>query len=509
MGDLALQLEGFGGGVNLRDAPNQIAVNEARNLVNMLLDERGGAVKRLGCSQAIGSLAGKILSMHVFYRAGASTQLIMHLDDGSVRYSTDFATVAGTIVSGKSTTAPYSFCTFNGEVFMSNGVDDYAKWSGSAYTAYAGNPKAAVLAVWKDAVWGGNISGAGNQDLLRSSAAGDGTTWPAPNQNFIGRGDGDAITALYSYGNYLVVFKKDSTYIVYDLNLSSRLTDPSTGCVGKFAVVGFDGECYFLSSKGIFRWVDEASQLLSGRIDPVFNLGYLSSDLTKASAYRIGNRIGFCVPDLGQSLPSVQIEGYPRYEGFPLTFHRMPISFGVMVRTGSAEVLYGASRSTSALVKCLDAVGTDLSAAFSGVIETGWFDMGQPLRNKYARWARVFARGKFNLEFASNYRDVGRAVTIDLPTKTDLWADGSDPTDLWAGGGDPNDLWGPASNAFSEIGIHPDVYGYQFGLRAYDLKAEVVGNRVMKFAETPMAETVGYWGLYNILIHGIEMGDRV
>lgn len=506
MADTAVALQGFGGGVNQRDAPNQLAPNEARNLVNMLLDERGGAVKRLGCSQAIGSLAGKILSAHWFERAGASSQLIMHLDDGSVRYSTDLTTVAGSIVTGVSTSAPYSFCTFNGKVYMSNGVNNYAKWDGTTYTDFAGLPKPAILAMWKDAMWGANYSG--TTDLVRSSAAGDAETWPAANQNYMGRGDGDSVTALYSYGNYLLAFKANSTYLIYDVNLSSRLTDPSIGCVGKFAVVGFDGNCFFLSRKGIFRWVDESNQLLSGKIDPVFNLGYLATDLSMASAYRIGNRIGFCVPELGQTVANVQIEGYPRYEGFPIAYHRMPIRFGLQVRTSAGELLYGSSKSTSALVKCLDAVGTDLSAAFSGAIETGWYDMGQPLLNKYLRWARVFARGKFNLEFASNYREVGRAVAIDLPVGNDTWGDGLG-TDLWSGGTDPNDLWGPSVNAFSEIGVHPDVYGYQFGLRAYDLSAAVVGNRVTKFADVPVAETVGYWGLYNVVLHGIEMGDRV
>ena len=41
-------MQGFAGGLNLRDAPTELKPTESPNAWNVTLDERGGVVKRLG-----------------------------------------------------------------------------------------------------------------------------------------------------------------------------------------------------------------------------------------------------------------------------------------------------------------------------------------------------------------------------------------------------------------------------------------------------------------------------
>lgn len=41
-------MEGFAGGLNLRDAPTELKPTESPSAWNVTLDERGGVVKRLG-----------------------------------------------------------------------------------------------------------------------------------------------------------------------------------------------------------------------------------------------------------------------------------------------------------------------------------------------------------------------------------------------------------------------------------------------------------------------------
>src|SRR3990167_6325287 len=84
--ELTAPMPGIGGGVNLRDAPNQLAEDEVRGLNNILLDERGGGVKRRG-STAVSSTAARIISIYTFYRAGATTHILAHYANGDLKYS--------------------------------------------------------------------------------------------------------------------------------------------------------------------------------------------------------------------------------------------------------------------------------------------------------------------------------------------------------------------------------------------------------------------------------------
>jgi hypothetical protein len=46
-----IKLPEFSGGLNLRDAPTELALNESPDLWNVTIDERGGIVKRLGMTK--------------------------------------------------------------------------------------------------------------------------------------------------------------------------------------------------------------------------------------------------------------------------------------------------------------------------------------------------------------------------------------------------------------------------------------------------------------------------
>jgi hypothetical protein len=89
--------QGFDGGVNLRDTVAQLAANELRIGENIVLDERGGASKRLGCQSngTFGVGADRILSTYTFYRGASAPQVIIHTTAGKLYYTND--PTAGTI----------------------------------------------------------------------------------------------------------------------------------------------------------------------------------------------------------------------------------------------------------------------------------------------------------------------------------------------------------------------------------------------------------------------------
>src|SRR4051812_24010263 len=90
--------EGWDGGVNIRDAWNKLAPNEARILENCILDEKGGASKRSGCQSqgTIGVGADRIISLYTFYRAGSAPQVIAHTTAGKLYYTNDPTIAAAT-----------------------------------------------------------------------------------------------------------------------------------------------------------------------------------------------------------------------------------------------------------------------------------------------------------------------------------------------------------------------------------------------------------------------------
>lgn len=68
-------------------------------------------------------------------------------------------------------------------------------------------------------------------------------------------GDGDPITAFYSFGYYQLVFKRRSTHVVAGFDENSwviRELDKSVGAVGPTAVCEHDGIVYFTSDQGLY-----------------------------------------------------------------------------------------------------------------------------------------------------------------------------------------------------------------------------------------------------------------
>src|SRR5262245_37062672 len=82
-----LKTVGWAGGTNIRDAPNFMAPDQMRPNENVILSERGGGRKRLGCENhgPVTGAADRVLSMHTFYRAGAAPQVIAHTTAGQLR----------------------------------------------------------------------------------------------------------------------------------------------------------------------------------------------------------------------------------------------------------------------------------------------------------------------------------------------------------------------------------------------------------------------------------------
>jgi hypothetical protein len=69
------------------------------------------------------------------------------------------------------------------------------------------------------------------------SDIGDPRTWPSQNTLQLGPGDGERIVAAGRYGDYIVVFKKTRSWLIYDFDTgANRPLTFGTGCIGQASV---------------------------------------------------------------------------------------------------------------------------------------------------------------------------------------------------------------------------------------------------------------------------------
>jgi hypothetical protein len=486
---------GWDGGVNMRDAANKIAQNEARIMENGFIDELGAFTKRLGCQSlgTYGLASNRVLSATVFYRTGAlAPQLVIHTTAGTLLYTNDPAAnpqVWTQIATGLSTTVPMSFETFKGtgvsvnKLYFCNGVDAYASWDGTTYATYPSAPKGRYLRLWKDTMW---VSGVpGNQDRIYSSAPGDVESYPVANWVDIAVGDGDQVTALSTDGNYLIVFKRNRHMVVYDpVTYANRIVDMEKGCEGHFSVIQFGSGIYFLSRRGICQYLGDApARFVSGKIEPLFDQAVINiGALSNVAAYTFGNRVGWCLPEVGSNVATLQVEYYPlipdRSGVGPFLFHRMPISTAVKYRSGTIEYMFGASTITNKVYRCFGPVGTDDGASFTALLETGTYGQQAPLNTKYVRTMRFLGRGVITFQLKRNYDD--NTIYRNFPVTLD-----------------PNAV----------VELNPDAYGQFFVMRITDASA-ATGVREVDVGSVERIVTEGEWSVFEVIAQAYTLGMR-
>jgi len=405
-------------------------------------------------------------------------------------------------------TAPFSYETFNGACYISNGVDSYGKWNGSNYSAFASAPKGKFIRLWKDTMWMTGV--AGNNDRVYASAPGDAESWPAANWIDLGKGDGDFTTCLATDGINLIVFKRNRHFTIFDpVSLANRVVDFEKGCESHFSMVQFEGETFFLSRRGICKYYgDTPSEIISGKIDPMFDPAIININaLGTVYAYTFNNQVGWAIPEAGKNFPTLQLEYYPRLAAStvagspavgPFVLHRMPAATFTKFRSGPTEFLYGGHNANNKFMLLFAPVGTDDGQRMSATLETGSIHFGDPTRTKYIRRIRFVGRGLFTVLIKRNYEaSQYKAFTIDLSGIQDMWA----MTDQWGAGS-----WGPNSWMQDAL-VNPDAYGRYFQLRFSDAST-TTGLKQFPIGTVDYLMATGEWGVYSFVAEGVLLGVR-
>jgi hypothetical protein len=515
----SLRTQGWAGGANSRDAFNFMTADQSRPIENMVLNERGGGQKRLGCEShgTFGVDADRALSMYTFYRTDANPpQILMYTSAGTLYYTTNPVDPLATwtqIATGLSTSVPFSYETFNSKVYMGNGIDAYCSWDGATYTTYPSAPKGKFVRLWKDTMW---ISGVTNlPDRVYSSAPGDAETFPVAGYVDVSRGDGDVVRALATDGQFLIVGKRDRTITIYDPNtLANRVVDYEKGFESHFGVAELESEIYFVSRRGICRYLgDSPSQIISDMLDPMFDPQVVALNrLIFSTAYAFENRVGFAISEVGTSYNTVVVEYYPRLGPLtafgtrslgPFSYHRMPVQCFAKWRWQGDDILVAGHNNANKFLRLFANVGVDDGKPFKAVMQTPFFDLNDAMNVKYLRRLRLLCSGKFNLFIYRNYdTSIYRTIPVDATAIQDWW-DIQD--DIWDSA---NQVWGHDQNIKDILKTNIDAYGRCFSFRFEDASETTTNVHNVWVGDNNAVLPMGEWAIYQLAGEGSMLGHR-
>jgi len=241
----------------------ETAVTEA---INFDFPTIGAAKTRQGITQIGNTLTGNILGIHQFIDtvAGTNTKLI------TVNGTTAYYLNAGTWTSkrtGLTAGSKAQFADFLNATFMVNGTEATAMWDGGAGNfvttgSASGAPIGKYIATFVGRIW---ISGnpthpdrvywstrptlATNQTVSWVTSDTDDSQWGDISPN-----DGENVTAMKKYKNWLVVFKQNRIYKIS--NISTVDQDPGyvVGTYSAESVVETKEGLFFHHSSGFYQF---------------------------------------------------------------------------------------------------------------------------------------------------------------------------------------------------------------------------------------------------------------
>lgn len=299
-------------GLNNLVSPSLIDNREFSDLFNVEYDEGGVIRKRAGYTTAGGTLtAAKGLGI---YSVESSNKMVT-IDDTTLKYRTD--STAWTAATGDifTTGQETSFTQARLKLYVWNGTDGGAEFTGTAVSRPGTMPKAKFSVYYQNKHIASGVDGQPSRLYISNlSNASDftvttGGTQPQPdntndsengNPNVPGatvfagtpalteanvidirKNDGDKITGLAVFQDVLIVFKERSIYqVTFDSSGNPTVTPITyaTGCVSHKSIVNVENDVYFMSREGMRVLGNEPqffaairTQVLSIRVQPTID----------------------------------------------------------------------------------------------------------------------------------------------------------------------------------------------------------------------------------------------
>lgn len=500
----SLLVADFSGGLNLRDAPTELAENESQDCMNITLDENGGLMKRLGLTRLNTGGAMPGVASNEYYSPSLQVTI---LQIGATLYKTaDFITF--TAFKTLSTSNIATFTDFQGQLVYCHQDDGVFTYDGTTNTNRSATIKGTCIASWQNKVF---VAGdPAKPSLVTCSATGDATGWTVGAagcaQNQLREKDDTVITALgvgqgedISGRPGLLAFKGESAYRINDsATLAYTTVDGSAGAAGPFAVQTLGGVTVTFCKKGMFT-IDPGGttdmKSVADKLQPLFNssqMNFAKLNLVAGGTYR--DRVVFSLPfGPAATVNTLTLEFHP-VQGWIV-----PHDFGMAAFTTFGKndaLLYG--------------ISPTLTNAYS--VFTNWSDDGAAIACRYRtreiqpaegfqcnfRRLRLFGRGIFDLYTLFDMtQGQGDLSSVDLTGTGFTW---NDVSATW---NDPGMVWGPTSyeviEDFWSLGVARSV---SFMLR----ESSTTAATGPKLLTTGVAPQLGSVAVYQMLVEYIQLG---
>jgi hypothetical protein len=485
----------FQGGLNIKDAPSELAENQFIDASNITIDDRGALWKRLGHLQRWTAFGSSNVAQNIFNwesRGNIVSQIGagMHVNNGAA-----FLTW--------STSDRCGMTEFNNNLMLVHPVDGFRIYDGTTVTGpFTNSPKGNTLVSWQNKVWSGGDPV--NPARVTWCTAGTPATWGVNDWIEIRDVDSTKITNLTGGSGVdisgrpgLLVFKEGSSYRMHDSATGAYVTlDPSVGCASDLASVAAFGRIYVINDRGIF-WTDGNRPMIeaSTLVNPFFNATYLNtsrSDLMAAG--RRGDRLYFSVPRASATVNGLELEFSPRGEW--TVPHSVPAT-AYATQHGGAAMLKG-STTQNGIVLDTHVGGTDNGTAIASYFQTRWIEPNAGNKARIRR-LRAIGKGQFSLNVYKDYQDVTSVASrpINIQTPGVLYDDGElydDPDSLYAGIGfqayDDLHSWGTAQAISVRIEESSSITQLQ-----------------RPFLGSSVSPVTGAWNLTQINMRAIDLGE--
>ena len=315
----------FTGGLNLRADAFQLGGNESPDLLNVDIDPRGGFSMRRGIQRwntaAVGAIGAGLFTPKRLWVWENPTPQVLVAANSKIFYAT-----AGTFTDTTiTTTAAHgaSFAAWSGAtsaVYIASGTGSVGnKWSGSAKTALTASgaaqwqtsfasptgvhmPKADHCATHQSRMWVASTSedGTAFPDRIRWSHPLFPESWRQEDYIDIPEG-GSGITALVSFGETLLVFKKRSVHAIYGFDNDTWSKVQLTGKLGTVSpqtVAVTEGMVYFFCwPDGLFGFDGQGFHDLFMSMRPMIQSGQITdASIGNAHVSVLNRRVWVSLP---------------------------------------------------------------------------------------------------------------------------------------------------------------------------------------------------------------------
>jgi hypothetical protein len=486
----------FGGGLNLKDQVDVVRSDQAIDLLNVDFGVRGSISQRNGYTKWTDAAASADYdSIAPFYTTAGVAQVVAGYGGNLDALDSSGAVVA---TSTAPTVGPHFFTRFGGPaselLFCANGTDQVRQWNGSAFsvpvwTVTAPTGKFVAVTGWDNRLLSAahvGTTAASNPSSLIFSDPGDPlafrTTAPDLNYEQFTPGDGESITGMIAWREFVFVFKKTSFFVIYGTSvgqdgypkLEYRRVAAGVGLAAPQAVCASRDGVYFLDASGVYRTRGQEPELVSDAVEPIFQGeasefylgGTLADGVVSSCAMVAHDDKVYLAFSTGATNDRMLV--YDTADKW-WTLYDIPARCLTTFGSGTEhpQILFGYATGTNDIGSFnthSDSDTSDAGEAITSRWRSGWFDYDDP-GVKTIRESKLWAKGQFRVGISKDFSyAVNRQEAVDLGGASDLWGDGLGADD-WGDGTDPTDLWGPSSVIepyLSRIGIRGTVFSVSF-----------------------------------------------